>query len=128
VTYTGIPGYVYVSGSNAVPSDNGPQWSLCNPGGNPSSSTHCHGPQGLPGSDQYMVQNFAGSAENAGILTTTATCDAVFDANGGCSATPPEFQSTTQHEGLELTGPNAWDDHSTSWTMTVTWIAVSSNS
>ena len=28
VTYTGIPGKVLVSGSNAVPADNGAQWSL----------------------------------------------------------------------------------------------------
>jgi hypothetical protein len=33
-----------------------------------------------------------------------------------------------QHEGLLLTGPTSWDDHSTSWTLTVTWTAVGPSS
>jgi hypothetical protein len=36
-----------------------------------------------------------------------------------------EFGKQAQHEGLVLTGPKTWDDHSTSWTMTITWTAVS---
>ena len=127
VTYTGIPGSVYVSGSKAVPADNGSEWTLCSPPGSPASQTGCTGTQGLPGDDQYMVMNFAEAVENAGVLTTTPTCDKEFDSHGGCAATPQEFQSQVQHEGLLLTGPRSWSDHSTSWTITVTWTAVSPN-
>jgi hypothetical protein len=123
VTYTGIPGSVYVSSSNAVPADNGANWTLCSPPGSPGQ-TACTGAQGLPGDDQYMVMNFAQAVENAGVLTTTPACDKEFGTNGGCAATPREFQSQVQHEGLVLTGPKSWSDHSTSWTMTVTWTAV----
>jgi|SRR5580698_8125011 hypothetical protein len=123
VTYTGIPGKVFVSGSAAVPADNGAQWKLCSPN---SSSNGCSGANGLPGEDQYMVMNYAPGVANAGVLTTTPSCDADFDAvpAGGCSASPPELQSQVQHEGLLLTGPETWDDHSTSWTIYVTWTAV----
>jgi hypothetical protein len=123
VTYTGIPGSVYVSSSNAVPADNGADWTLCSPPGSPGDPTACTGDQGQPGADQYMVENFA-EAENAGVLTITPACDRVFDSNGGCAATPQEFQNQVQHEGLQLTGPKSWSDHSTSWTVTVTWTAV----
>jgi hypothetical protein len=133
VTYTGIPGKVLVSGSNAVPADNGAQWSLCNPNistaGTSSSSTtapSCAGSNGLPGMNQYTVTNFASGVAYANPLSTNASCDQEFDAvpTGGCTATPPELQSQVQHEGLVLTGPETWDDHSTSWTITVTWTAV----
>lgn len=120
VSYTGLPGNVYVSSSNAVPADGGTPWSLCSPQGKPS----CTGGQGLPGSDQYMIMNFAPQVPNATVLTTTSTCDAEFDPGGGCTASPQEFAKQTQHEGLLLTGPRTWDDHSTSWTLTVTWTAV----
>jgi hypothetical protein len=133
VTYTGIPGKVLISGSNAVPSDNGAQWSLCNPdintAGTSSSSTaapDCTGGDGLPGVNQYTVTNFASGVAYANPLSTNASCDQEFDAvpTGGCTATPPELQSQVQHEGLVLTGPETWVDHSTSWTVTVTWTAV----
>jgi hypothetical protein len=122
VTYTGIPGKVFVSGSSAVPSDNGTAWTLCTP----SSSTACTGGEGLPGSNQYMVSNFAEGVSDAGVLTTTPACDEEFNPapDGGCSATPAEFKNQVQHEGLLLTGPESWTDHSTSWTITVTWTAI----
>jgi hypothetical protein len=125
VTYTGIPGDVYVDGTDAVPSDNGTQWSLCSPNGNPSGQPACTGGQAQPGPDQYTMMNFAGNVTNSQVLTTSAACDKEFDSGGGCSATPQEYKNQTQHEGLLLIGPSTWDDHSTSWTMTVTWTAVS---
>lgn len=124
VTYTGIPGSVDVSGSDAVPADSGTEWTLCSPPGSPHGQNACAGAQGLPGDDQYMVMNFAEAVQNAEVLTVTPACDQEFDSHGGCAATPQEFQHQVQHEGLLLTGPRAWDDHSTSWTMTVTWTAV----
>jgi hypothetical protein len=126
VTYTGLPGNVYVSGSNAVPADAGTQWNLCSPQG--QGRPTCSGSQGLPGADQYMIMNTAREVTNASALTTTAACDQEFDvvASGGCAAAPPELGKQTQHEGLRLTGPRTWNDHSTSWTMTITWTAVGS--
>lgn len=127
VTYTGLPGQVYVSGTNAAPGDGGTPWTLCNPQ-TQSQSTSCSGSQGLPGTDQYWIMNFAPKVINAAPLTTTASCDMEFDPGGGCDATPPEFGKQVQHEGLVLTGPRTWDDHSTSWTMTITWTAVGTGS
>jgi hypothetical protein len=124
VSYTGIPGSVYVTGSNAVPSDGGAQWSLCTPNQQPGSSVPaCTGSKGLPGSDQYTLITFAPGVANSDVLGTSATCDIEFDAGGGCTASPVEFQSQVQHEGLVLVGPKSWDDHSTSWTVTITWTA-----
>ena len=125
VSYTGLPGQVYVQSSNAVPSDGGTQWTLCSPpaGGSEQPQTTCKGTSGLPGNDQYMIQNFAEQVSSATVLNGSAACDQEFDPAGGCSATPAEFTKQTQHEGLLLTGPSTWDDHSTSWTMTITWYA-----
>jgi len=123
VTYTGIPGSVYVSGSDAIPADGGTDWTLCDPKGSPGQ-TSCSGTQGLPGPNQYMLENSAETVANAGVLTITPSCDVEFDSSGGCSAAPREFQSQAQHESLVLTGPKSWDDHSTSWTITVTWTAI----
>lgn len=125
VTYSGLPGEVYVTGTNAVPADGGKQWALCSPQGTSQGNgpTLCSGGEGLPGQDQYWVENFAQGA-NSAVLTTTAACDQEFDTGGGCTASPAEFSKQTQHEGLLLTGPKTWDDHSTSWTMTVTWTAI----
>jgi hypothetical protein len=125
VAYSGLPGQVYVQSSNAVPSDGGTQWALCSPpaGGSQQPRTTCSGTNGLPGTDQYMIQNFAEQVSSATVLDGSAACDEEFDPAGGCSATPSEFAKQTQHEGLLLTGPASWDDHSTSWTMTITWYA-----
>ncbi|HEX6522716.1 MAG TPA: hypothetical protein VF070_22325 [Streptosporangiaceae bacterium] len=126
ISYTGLPGTVEVNASNAAPADGGTQWSLCSPPG--QGQPNCTGGLGLPGKDQYTVSNFGQAVANANLLTGSASCDKEFDQGpgGGCSASPAEFQSQTQHEGLTLTGPSTWDDHSTSWTMTITWTAVSS--
>jgi hypothetical protein len=134
VTYTGIPGDVYVSGSDAVPSDSGTNWTLCSPQGSPGTvtggATTCSGGENglLPGVDQYMVMNFAPQVSSATVLTTTPECDMEFDSGGGCAATPAEFKNQVQREGLLLTGPKTWDDHSESWTITVTWTAVGASS
>jgi hypothetical protein len=125
ISYSGIPGEVYVTGSNAVPADNGAQWKLCTPNPrNGSGLPACTGDRGQPGNDQYMVSNFAADETNANVLGGSAACDLVFDSGGGCVATPAELHTQVQHEGLLLTGPAAWDDHSTAWTVTITWTAV----
>lgn len=119
VTYTGLPGNVWVSSSNAIPSDNGTNWSLCDAAG----QSACTGGQGLPGSNQVMISTFAPQVANYEMLGGSYGCDAEFDPGGGCSAAPAEFKSQTAHEGIRLIGPKASDDGSTSWRVTVTWIA-----
>jgi hypothetical protein len=121
VTYTGLPGNVWISGSGAVPDDSGTSWSLCNPMGQPA----CTGGQGLPGKNQYAVSTFGSQVANFSVLTGSAACDNEFNPGGGCSAAPAQFQGQTQHEGLQLTGPKTWDDGSTSWSVSITWIAES---
>jgi hypothetical protein len=123
VTYTGISGQVYVSGSNADPSDGGTSWTLCSPNTSGNGSPTCGGGDGQPGDNQYTVENFAANVPNAGVLTSDPVCDQEFDQGGGCTASPSEFKDQVQHEGLVLIGPKAWNDHSTSYTLTVTWTA-----
>ncbi len=119
ITNTGVAADIYVSGAAASPSDGGAQWSLCNIG--PSPAVACTGPDGkLPGSNQYLVQNFAGGSVNPGGLTDTMSCDTQFAA-GSCSA----VQGDSQQEGIELTGPASTTDQSAAWTVTITWTAFS---
>ena len=67
-----------------------------------------------------MVQNFTAGSMNTGGLTGSMTCDTQFAA-GGCSA----VQGDAQSEGILLTGPASSSDQATSWTVTITWTAVS---
>lgn len=120
VSYKGLPGNVWVSGSSAVPDDNGTSWSLCNPQGQPA----CTGGGGKPGKDQYTVSSFAQDVGNYGVLVGSAECDSEFDSGGGCTATPAEFTSQVQREGFKVIGPKMWDDGATSWNVTITWMAA----
>jgi hypothetical protein len=126
VTYNGLPGAVDVTGSNAVPADNGAQWALCTSNPAPGSALPgCTGYRGQPGNDQYELITFAPGVTDSFVLGTSVACDAEFDQGGGCAANPPEFHNQVQHEGLVLVGPKSWDDHSTAWSVTVTWTAAS---
>jgi hypothetical protein len=119
ITNTGVAADVYVNGGNALPSDKGTEWGLCNFGTNPASK--CSAGDGkLPGNNQYVVQNFASGSMNPAGLTGSMTCDTQFAA-GGCSA----VQGDAQAEGILLTGPASSSDQSTSWTVTIIWTAVS---
>jgi hypothetical protein len=114
ITYTGPPGSVFVSGSNAFPSDGGTGWSLC-----------CTGPGGgLPGADQYLLKNFGQYLNSPTALTGGLVCDQQWGP-AGCSAVPSEPSLTESHsEGIELTGPESSADTSTLWTVPVTWMAM----
>ena len=120
ITNSGIASYIYVNGSNAVPSDGGNQWGLCNPGDH--ATVACSSGKGnLPGQNQYVVANFS---PNRGLvsagLTNTPTCDTGFGLGNSCWTT----YGQSQREGLDLTGPSIMDDSSTSWTVTITWTPV----
>ncbi len=122
ITNTGIAAAIYVSGSNAIPSDDGTSWALCNLGANPVVG--CSGLHGkTPGTNQYAVQNFAPNGQlNTAGLTATPACDAQFGGRGEghCWA----VNGLSQTEGLRLIGPWSSDDSSTKWTVTITWIPV----
>ncbi len=120
ITNSGIASYIYVSGSNAVPSDSGNQWGLCNVGSNPAVA--CSSDNGsLPGQNQYVLRNFAASGRlNTTGLTGTPTCDKMFGPTGSCWT----INGESQQEGVQLIGPSIMDDLSTSWTVTITWTPV----
>ena len=126
ITNTGIASDIDVNGANAVPvnpggSDN--QWSLCNTGNDPA--VDCHGRDGKPGRDQYLIQNFGpGGRINATGLTDTPACDPAFAVSGKCLA----MQGASQTEGVELTGPSESTNTSTKWTVTITWTPVPGSS
>lgn len=116
VANAGVPSTIEVSASNAIPADNGKQWQLCNPDGKPA----CTGTSGNPGPDQYKARTISSGQQNTAMLTASPLCDNVFDATGGCSAA----RGQSQQEGIKLVGPTTISDNSTSFTITITWIAV----
>ena len=118
ITNQGVAADVYVSGANAVPSDGGTQWGLCNFGTSPVVA--CSGGGGNPGTNQYVAQNFSAGIINTAGLTNTIKCDFLF-AGDQCLAA----QGDSQTEGIKLTGPTSSSDHSTLWTVTIQWLAVS---
>jgi len=119
ITNTGVAAKIDVNGGNAVPSDNGTQWGLCNLGSSPVVT--CANASGkLPGNNQYLLQNFAAGSENTAGLTNSSVCDPEFAA-GSCAAVTGD----AQQEGIKITGPELSYDTATSWTVTVKWTAVS---
>jgi hypothetical protein len=119
ITNTGVAAKIFVNGGNAVPSDSGTQWGLCNLGKSPAVA--CGQASGrLPGNNQYLLQNFAAGSVNTAGLTGTSSCDPEFAA-GSCAAVTGD----AQQEGIEITGPELSSDTSTSWTVTIKWTAVS---
>jgi hypothetical protein len=121
ITNMGIAADIDVSSSNAIPSDGGTSWGLCNLGANPVVA--CTGSNGkAPGANQFVVQNFALNVVkmNTAGLTATPACDTEFSGNGKCWA----VEGRSQSEGLKLIGPSTSSDYvSTRWTVTITWTA-----
>jgi hypothetical protein len=119
ITNTGVAAKIFVNGANAVPSDSGTQWGLCNLGSSPTVA--CANASGkMPGNNQYLLQNFTSGSENTAGLTDTSVCDPEFAA-GSCAAVTGD----AQQEGIEITGPELSSDTSTLWTVSVKWTAVS---
>jgi hypothetical protein len=120
ITNSGIASYIDVNGSSATPSDNDSEWGLCNVGSHPAVA--CSGKdKRAPGNNQYLVENFGPNSRRSTTgLTSAPACDAVFTARGKCWA----VQGASQTEGIELIGPAATSDNSTSWTVTITWTPV----
>jgi hypothetical protein len=113
ITYRGPPGKVYVMASNALPNSGGGQWSLC------THTSPCAGSGGLPGANQFVLENFGNGSSTSTRLTDNLQCDQEFGP-GGCSAT----QGRSQQEGFELVGPQSSDNTAQVWTVTITWGAA----
>jgi hypothetical protein len=109
---------VLVWGYNALPSDGGTQWRLCNRGADPAVT--CDGPQGLPGKDQFVVENFWAGGQNPAGLTDAQLCAATSTSSSSCLVSMGRSQS----EGIAVIGPLAPDDNSTLWRIRIAWIAV----
>lgn len=109
---------ILVWGYDAVPMDGGTEWRLCNLGAHPAVA--CKGPNGLPGKDQFVVENFWPGGQNSTGLTNARLCASTSTSSGSCLLTMGRSQS----EGIEVIGPSIPDDNSTSWKIRITWIAV----
>jgi hypothetical protein len=119
ITYNGLPGYVYVESSNAVPGDGRTPWDLC--GQRAGQGVACRGPGGLPGKYQFTAENFGHYNFGTTVLTHTLVCDIAFDP-GGCYAS--RIRHHVQVEGVDIIGPSWQDNPSTAWAVTVTWMAM----
>jgi hypothetical protein len=115
ITNGSASGHIDVQGANAVPSDNGTNWTPCGS----SAGTSCTGTNG-PGQDQYAtIVNSIGPSGT--ILSNSPECDYGFDGStSGCTAA--SGQSAT--ENINVTGPSASTDSSPTFTSSVTWTAV----
>lgn len=114
----GLPARILVGSSNAVPSDGGTQWIPCLRGAHHVFA--CAGPDQQPGRHQFVVQNFSSYAQNNEGLSRLMLCDGEFGPSGDCIATTGQVQK----EGVVLIGPSKPDNNSTTWTVTITWMAA----
>ena len=115
---TGVASNIEIFGGNAIPSNGGTSWSLCNVGNDPLVA--CTGAGDLkPGLDQYLLRNFSQNQPRpyAG-LSNTPQCDRQFDESHTCWAVHGQFQN----EGVELIGPSMSSDSSVTWTVAITWM------
>jgi hypothetical protein len=117
ITYSGLAGEVRVKSGNAIPVNNGTEWRLCGPDIGPDAV--CTGPEHKPGPYQFAVQSFAGSGRPPMPLRPWWSCDKNFDA-GGCNA----VRTQSAQEGFEIIGPYWQQNPATTWSVTITWMAV----
>ena len=111
---TGTRAKIEVSASNANPSGTGPEWQLCGPPGTVSCTSGSN-----PGENQFEAWITAKGIPRAG-LTASAVCDSDFSAANGCNAK----RGQSGNEGIQLLGPAGFNSTSTSYTITITWMAA----
>lgn len=114
----GLEARILVGSSNAVPADGGKQWVPCMRGAR--HVVACAGPGKQPGQDQFVIENFSRYTQNKFGLSRTMLCDGEFGPSGDCIATTGQVE----REGVVLIGPSKPDDNSTTWTVTITWMAA----
>jgi len=117
ITYSGLAGSVLIKSGNAIPANAGTEWRLCGP--HNGEKSFCTGPEAKPGPYQFAVKNFAGSGLPPTTLTAYPVCDYQFD-DGSCSA----VRTQSQQERIDIMGRYWRKNPSTTWSVTVTWIAV----
>jgi hypothetical protein len=124
ITNTGAPSQIDVNGANAVPSDSGTPWTLCN-GPGPVCSQQVE-----PGPNQFTENGngWSGSGPNgisSNPYSNTPQCDKAFDyAVQGDTCSTPVPSGASTGEQLEILGPESSTDTSNSFTTTITWTAV----
>lgn len=109
VTNGDVPSHIDVEGADAVPADQGPHWILV-------------GGSGVPSQDEFAELTLNAGLTGAGgevYLSTTPQCDYPL-YQGSCFAQAGEPGADV----LNMKGPSASTDPSTSFTTTVTWLAV----
>lgn len=123
VTNGTAPATIVVNGTDMVPSDNGPHWTLC---GQPTPGPQCTvGGLVSPAQNQYYETLSAANAYNnsGGVgflqLSNNSFCDSIF--NNSCANSAP---GATKTEFLSVEGPTTSADPSTSWATSVTWTAT----
>jgi hypothetical protein len=118
ITNGTTPANIEVSGADAVPSDGGTEWTLCQVL-KVSGPTPCDGSDN-PGADQYSEFTQGGGPQLDG--PGSPQCDTAFDPSPtpGCSASAGQSAS----ESIGLTGPSSSTDPSSTFKSSVTWTAV----
>lgn len=117
----GLAARVLVGSSKAFPSDGGRRWVPCMIGR--SAVVACVGPGDRPGKDQFLVRNFSAHTKMNKLdpgLIREMRCDHQFEPSGDCNASTGEVE----REGVFIVGPYQPDDNSTTWTVTITWMAA----
>ena len=136
VTNVGAASDIFVEATSMLPGDASTSpWQLCAMDTDlPSSPVACDGPTAtdgefagrqLPGADQFHqdigAQDQSGTTQWAPVSSLPG-CDATFSLlnDQGCWAYPG--QETDQY--LRVMGPSSTTDESTSWSNTITWVAM----
>jgi hypothetical protein len=118
VTNGTLPSDIEVQGANAIPSDSGTNWTLCQ-----LLATNCTGASNTPGANQFAEIDYTGSSPKqfGPDFETSPQCDIAFNA-GSCTAAA----SQAANETLSMEGPSSSTDASQSFTTVVTWTAAPS--
>jgi hypothetical protein len=111
---TGTRATIEVSASNANPSGSGPDWKLCGANG-----PACTSSDSLPAANQFAAWTTAKGMPRTA-LTGGPVCDFNFSASNSCHAA----RGQSGNEGIDLLGPAFFSSTSTSYTITITWIAA----
>jgi hypothetical protein len=124
ITNTGEVSQIDVNGANAIPSDAGTPWTLCN--GTDGTTPECSSKNEDPGVNQFIVDLIGSETLAEGgvemYLSNSPSCDVAFaqTSSGGCSANT----GSSQEEEVGLIGPASSTDTSPSFSTAITWTAV----
>ncbi|HTW05883.1 MAG TPA: hypothetical protein VME46_00115 [Acidimicrobiales bacterium] len=134
ITNGPVAGHIDMQAANAIPSDGGTAWALCQPGSEtPSPCSGSSSSSGKdPGANQFELETAATSDASpftdGSPIGATAACDEQFDVTSSTTflsaATCSAAAGQSADETLALTGPTSSTDTSASFSIAVTWTAV----